>query len=291
MKEKVKCKVCHLKIDKDLDVCPFCDAKQNEVNEKEKKEVIADTRNELKNKPLEFISRSKALSFSNIKHIILILIGTIGLTFAQLIFQSIVLSAGGQDFLNSAKGLGIAIFSAYALVFIGFVLFLFRDNIKIFKLFISQYKTYLFGLCFGILLLATSLILNLVISKLGFVQNENQNSALELVGTYPFLSFIFLGIIGPVVEELTYRVGLFGLIRKYNRLASFIVTASLFALIHFDFNSVSTASALVNELINIPSYFISGVILCYAYEKYGISGCIIAHIFNNCIAVISYIIM
>lgn len=290
MKEKVKCKVCHLKIDKDLDICPFCGAKQSEVIE-EKKEIIVDDKKETKNKPLEFIARSKALSFSNIKHTVLILIGTIGLTFAQLIFQGIVLSAGGQDFLNSSEGLGIAVFCAYALVFLGFVLFLFRDNIKIFKLFISEYKTYLFGLCFGILLLITSIILNLIISRFGFVQNENQNSALELVATFPFLSFIVLGIIGPVVEELTYRVGLFGLIRKYNRLASFLVTALLFALIHFDFSSVSTASSLANELINIPSYFISGIILCFAYEKYGISGCIIAHMFNNCIAVISYIII
>ena len=31
MKEKVKCKVCHLKIDKDLDICPFCGAKQSEI--------------------------------------------------------------------------------------------------------------------------------------------------------------------------------------------------------------------------------------------------------------------
>lgn len=290
MKEKVKCKVCHLKIDKDLDICPFCGAKQSEIIER-KKEVIVDNKKEAKDKPLQFIVRSKVLSFTNIKHIVLILIGTIGLTFAQIIFQTIILSASGQDYLNSTKGLGIAVFSAYALVFLGFILFLFRDNIKIFKLFISQYKTYLFGLCFGILLLTTSLLLNLIITKLGFVQNENQNSALELVASFPFLSFIVLGIIGPVVEELTYRVGLFGLIRKYNRLASFIVTALIFALIHFDFSSVNTASALANELINIPSYFISGIILCFAYEKYGISGCVIAHMFNNSIAVLSYIIM
>ena len=55
MKEKVKCKVCHLKIDKDLDICPFCGAKQSEVIE-EKKEIIVNDKKETKDKPLEFIA-------------------------------------------------------------------------------------------------------------------------------------------------------------------------------------------------------------------------------------------
>lgn len=290
MKEKVKCKVCHLKIDKDLDVCPFCGAKQHTINEEKKDAIIANEKT-FENKPLELISRSKVISFSNLRHIILILIGTVGLTFGQLIFQSIVLAISGENFLYSSQGQGIVVFSAYAFIFLVFLLFLFRDNFKILKLFFSQYKTYLFSLSLGILLIVVSFLLNLIIQRLGYVQNVNQDSALELVATFPFLSFIVLGIIGPVVEELTYRVGLFGLIRKYNRLASFAVTALLFALIHFDFSSVTTASSLTNELINIPSYLISGIILCYAYEKFGISGCIIAHLFNNVIAVLSYIIM
>lgn len=290
MKEKVKCKVCHLKIDKDLDVCPFCGAKQHTINEEKKDTIIANEKT-FENKPLELISRSKVISFSNLRHIILILIGTVGLTFGQLIFQSIVLAISGENFLYSSQGQGIVVFSAYAFIFLVFLLFLFRDNFKILKLFFSQYKTYLFSLSLGTLLIVVSFLLNLIIQRLGYVQNVNQNSALELVATFPFLSFIVLGIIGPVVEELTYRVGLFGLIRKYNRLASFAVTALLFALIHFDFSSVTTASSLTNELINIPSYLISGIILCYAYEKFGISGCIIAHLFNNVIAVLSYIIM
>lgn len=290
MKEKVKCKVCHLKIDKDLDVCPFCGAKQHTINEEKKDTIIANEKT-FENKPLELISRSKVISFSNLRHIILILIGTVGLTFGQLIFQSIVLAISGENFLYSSQGQGIVVFSAYAFIFLVFLLFLFRDNFKILKLFFSQYKTYLFSLSLGTLLIVVSFLLNLIIQRLGYVQNVNQNSALELVATFPFLSFIVLGIIGPVVEELTYRVGLFGLIRKYNRLASFAVTALLFALIHFNFSSVTTASSLTNELINIPSYLISGIILCYAYEKFGISGCIIAHLFNNVIAVLSYIIM
>ena len=83
----------------------------------------------------------------------------------------------------------------------------------------------------------------------------------------------------------------FNLLRRKNRWVAYGVSALIFGFIHFDF-SVDTAAALKTELINIPSYIISGLILCRAYEKHqNIATSIIAHAINNGIAILSLLLL
>ena len=44
---------------------------------------------------------------------------------------------------------------------------------------------------------------------------------------------------------------------------------------------------MVNELVNLPNYIISGLILSYVYENYSFAGSSIAHILNNVVSLIS----
>ena len=83
--------------------------------------------------------------------------------------------------------------------------------------------------------------------------NDNENAIDSITNAYPLLSLLVFGIMGPVVEEFTYRVGLFSFIRRFNRPAAYIITIAIFALIHFNFQSTN----IVNELINLPSYIVA----------------------------------
>ena len=117
--------------------------------------------------------------------------------------------------------------------------------------------------------------------------NNNESSIDSITTIFPLLSLLVFGLIGPICEELTYRVGFFGFFRKINPILGYIFTAILFGFIHFDFQS----NDLINELINIPSYIIAGLMLCYIYDYKGIGTSIIAHSLNNVIGILLQIIL
>lgn len=286
MKEKVKCKKCRLLINKDEEICPYCGFDQKE----EIKENLTDNISHPKRQELELLPNSKVLSFPFAKHLALFLLGFIGLSIFNLIIQSLILAFSNQDYLTSLGGRNLVVSLSYLLTFLTMLLVIFKDNLKLIKIFISEYKTYLIGILFGGALILFSSLYNMMIFNLGFNENNNQNLVVDIVKKFPVSSVFIIGIIGPIVEELTYRIGLYSLIRKYNRVAAFIVTSLIFGLIHFSVGSIEDSKTLVNELVNLPSYIISGLILCFAYEKFGISGSVLAHITNNLVGVIVYII-
>ena len=45
-------------------------------------------------------------------------------------------------------------------------------------------------------------------------KNENEEDLRSFIVVYPITSIIFLGFIGPMCEELTYRVGVFGVLKN-----------------------------------------------------------------------------
>ena len=72
-----------------------------------------------------------------------------------------------------------------------------------------------------------------------------------------------------------------------------LVGSLIFAFIHFTIpEKGETFNAnLANEFWNIPSYIVSGVILCRAYEKHqSIATSMIAHAINNFVAIVMTII-
>ena len=151
---------------------------------------------------------------------------------------------------------------------------------------VSKFKNghdYLFGLAyFGGLVLA-SIFLGLIINAFFTAPeeiNSNQQMADAVSKNYPIVSFILLGFVGPICEELTYRVGLYSFLRRINVYLAVIVTTIVFAFIHFEFEADNMAA----ELWALPSYLISGFILTMAYEHRGPACSMTAHILYNLFA-------
>ena len=69
-----------------------------------------------------------------------------------------------------------------------------------------------------------------------------------------------------------------------NVFLAYIVTSLVFGLIHFNF--FATGDALINELLNLPSYVISGFLLTLAYDKFGFACSSVAHIVNNLFSIV-----
>ena len=124
-----------------------------------------------------------------------------------------------------------------------------------------------------------NLFYNLILSLAGvsIADNANESSLNSIVTAFPMASLLFFAFIGPVCEELTYRVGLFSLTKRVNRIFAYIVTIIVFTLIHFDF----TSKTMVNELLNIPFYAFAAFVFTFLYEKFGLASSVSAHITNN----------
>ncbi len=144
------------------------------------------------------------------------------------------------------------------------------------------------GIGYGALVLLAGIALNslYLVFEINLSDNANESTITSIMRNYPLFSFIAFVIAGPVCEEITYRLGLFGLLGRFNRLVAYGVTLVFFGLIHFDF----TTTNLINELLNLPFYLIAGLIFCYVYEKEGLAIAMYAHITNNLVSFVFSVI-
>lgn len=178
----------------------------------------------------------------------------------------------------------------YISVFIAIIIIVWPFLNQLFAQFVKG-KTWLYGLVGGVVLIFSSIIygqlINLVYPTEG---NVNQENVTNLIALYPFASILLFGFAGPIVEEFTYRLGCFSFLRRWNRLAAYILTILIFGLIHFNWQFTETEE-LINELINLPTYIIAGGVLCFIYEKSSWAGSSIAHIVNNLYACVVTLIL
>lgn len=150
---------------------------------------------------------------------------------------------------------------------------------------LKKYQNYLYGLLYGLALIGFSAVYGSLIPSIG--NNDNQMMAESLTISYPIFSIIIIGIIGPICEEITYRLGLYSFLSRFNKIAAYIGSALIFAIIHFNFLS----SNILVELINLPIYIGSGLLLSFVYDKHGLPGSLVAHITNNLISCIITIVV
>ena len=152
------------------------------------------------------------------------------------------------------------------------------------KLFASKFNKgidYIYGIGYAVTVVVGSIIVSSIVSWFYEMGNNANQDAIDAVAfNYPLLSFFTLCIIGPICEELTYRVGLYSLLRRFNKYFAIIVTSIVFALIHFEF----FADDIIVELQSLPSYIVSGVILTIAYEHRGPACSMMAHMLYNTLA-------
>ena len=175
---------------------------------------------------------------------------------------------------------GLSVFLANCLTYVSCLLVFLAISFKRIKHVISHFtdwKKYLIGVGFAVVLFAGSYIISVITDQFGVETNENQSLINDFLLKYPVASFLAFGLIGPIVEEFTYRVGLHSFIRRLNKYAAIIITAIVFAFIHFSF----TAENLANEFLNLPSYIFAGLVMSIAYEVAGPSCSITCHSLYN----------
>jgi len=151
-----------------------------------------------------------------------------------------------------------------------------------------QSSKWLLGLPFTFVILLSSYALITLYDYFGIVleDNQNQSAIVGLVQDSPIISLITFGFLGPIVEEWTYRLGIFKYLKNNNNLLAYVITLTIFGFIHFDFTSAN----LVNELLNLPIYLIAGAWFCYLYDKFGLQVALSTHIMNNVFSVLAIIL-
>ena len=224
-----------------------------------------------------------------IYRLIVFLIGFVGIFFVGLLVE-IVVYLFNPDILDSnapnyIQGLATVNSVQYLILLGAFIFFLWPRLFTLIERF-KHWKHVIIGVACGALVIGVTILYNFVINQ--FIElevNGNEVAAEQMIKQYPGISLFILGFVGPICEELTYRFGLFGLLKKKNRILAYIVSSLVFGIIHFDFTG-----DLIVELLNLPTYILCGLIFGTTYDFFGFEGSLTAHITNNVYAVIMTVI-
>lgn len=176
-------------------------------------------------------------------------------------------------------------FFSYLLTLLAILFVVNKDYKKLF-IKIKNLKSYFAGFCCALGIIGFEIIYNTILMACGYelVTGGNQEAINEIASSSVVISILVFGIVGPITEELTYRVGLYSLLKRKNKILALLVASFLFGFIHimshlFDGN-------FLNELLLLPIYAGSGFLLTYTYEKYGFVGSCVAHILVNLVSLL-----
>ena len=256
----IKCSNCGSYHDPTLEQCPKC-YKRNELYDRER--VL-----------------NNVFFFHPIAHTGLFLAGFayVGMLFSEIICGFFLLTVPEGTLRTT-----LAVFFTYLLMFGGLLTVVLTTRRKPFLKRYTRGLDYAFGAVYAIGIVVTSLLISFIVSLIyKGPENVNQSVAVEISTNYPILACFVLCLFGPICEELTYRVGLYSLLRRVHIALALAVTTIVFALIHFDF----AAEDIVSELWSLPTYISSAVILTLAYEHRGPACSMTAHLLYNTFAFI-----
>ena len=209
-----------------------------------------------------------------------------GFGFAGMILSEIIGAFFFAGVANKELKYALILLFTYLLMLSALIVIAFSSRQNIF---IKKFKRpidYPLGLAYAGAIVVTGLIIGMITSIFYKETNSNQAAAEEVISNYPIIAGFVICIIGPICEELTYRVGLYSFLRRINKVLAFVVTVIVFALIHFDF----TAENIVGELWSLPSYLACGALLTIAYDHRGPACSIVAHMAYNTTAFLLVII-
>lgn len=179
--------------------------------------------------------------------------------------------------INDIDTLSFVVTAITYVVLFGAMIPILLTNKKPLLQFLKDWKGYVIGIGFAVILFLASQLVGIITENLGATINGNQNDVEKYLKAFTFPAFIVMGIIGPIVEECTYRIGLFSFFRRLNRFVAYLVSMIVFGLIHMRFNNGDIA----NELLNLPNYLVAGLVLSIAYDTYGPVCSMVAHILYN----------
>ena len=141
--------------------------------------------------------------------------------------------------------------------------------------------------CTGyIVMLAFNMLAALLIERLtGEAENVNNDSLQELVDVAYGPMKAALVYLGPLTEEMLFRAGLFGTLRRRNRLAAYAVSALAFSVYHV----WTYAGADPGYWIFLLQYLPAGWLLARCYERTNtIWGSVFFHMLTNYMALELY---
>lgn len=118
--------------------------------------------------------------------------------------------------------------------------------------------------------------------------NENEILIRQICLQFPVWSVLVFGLVGPFVEEMGYRVGMFGFLSRVRKPLAYILTAFVFGFAHFGWSVMleGDTNRMIVELVNIPTYVGAGAILCFLYDRFGFSAAYTAHALNNVLSIV-----
>ena len=255
------CENCGSSYDKALDTCPAC--KTRDANFK------------------SYGVPKNMVWLSTWKQIVIFAIGLVGLQLISLLLEFILMvfmDPNSTEFLLYINLFRYVIAAGgIACVLIG--------SFSSFKNSFKKWYPYLIGLGAVFVIYGFNIYYNLIINYIYPTStNANQEAANSLIVSYPVVCVLLLGILGPVVEEFTYRVGLFTFMCRIKKWVAYLVTIIVFALIHFNF--FATGEEMINELLNLPTYMFSGAVFCVLYDLFGLSASLTCHITNNLFSIL-----
>ena len=223
MKEQDKiCENCNKTYNENFYECPFCRTKNLNGNPKS-----------IKN-PFNYLDLTRS--------VLVLLFGLIILYLVQILIQVItqtVLLQNGYDleYIESFLLNGNFQFSAslvsYLLV-IGSFIFITFPYLKYLKYFFKKWKEIIYTILLTVASILISLLYSYLIENFTFVKdsiNENQSLIISAIQDNNALSFFSVVIFGPIAEEIVFRVGLFNSSKKFNKIAGYIITTVIFALL------------------------------------------------------------
>lgn len=260
MFKKVKCNKCEHQYDETFDECPKCHEKNEHLDSNFK--------------------NIQMLTFG--KQIGLFATGLFGFSLLGIII-SVIISLFDTKSLDDVLLNMILNAVVYGIIFIILFAIVNIDIKKLFKSF-KNWKPYVAGICCFFAILIAGVIYSLFLQLIGvkITGNENQQAIDSTSAKYPLTALVIFGLIGPICEELTYRVGLFSFLKRISKWLAYPITIIVFALIHFNFDPAT----LTNELINLPYYLFAGFALTFTYDKFGFAGSLTAHVLNNVVSLI-----
>jgi membrane protease YdiL (CAAX protease family) len=202
-------------------------------------------------------------------------------------FSSEAIKANLAVYEASGSYMASVFFPAYLILFCILLTVLSKDLSRLSATFKNP-KTYL-GIAGGVAIILLVSLYGLAISGLKAGTNANESNietTITASPSYAVLAVFIFGLVGPFCEEVTYRLGLFNFLKRWNLIAAVILSAFIFAFIHFDWNNAGSAT----EWLNFPAYLLSGAAFALIYQYFGFGASFLAHATNNLVDIFLIII-
>ena len=134
---------------------------------------------------------------------------------------------------------------------------------------------------YGAMLLFNMAVSGILMLFVDGFDNPNNAAVIDMAQTSSGPVAALAVFLAPIVEELIFRAGIFGGLRRLNRLLAYLVCLLLFSLYHVWGDALSDPVAWVYALQYLPVTFL----LCRIYERTNsIWGSILFHMLVNFVA-------